>query len=236
MRRFLWVGLVLLMASPGFPTDVSDDFNRADSDSMGSDWSEDNGDTDISSNQAIATTGSWARVAIIWTADTIDDDQYVKATLTRMDGSDYPFIILRYTDSSSEMYRLQVSGANTYWSRCATLTGSCGSDIETSTAVTWSATDEVAVTIEGTGDDTVIRVWENPTNDTPAQVDGWDNGSDTADITFTTNPSDPVDTGSYVGLARNDGDASGGWDDFFAGDFAAAPAATPQLTLMGVGP
>lgn len=77
--------------------------------------------------------------------------------------------------------------------------------------------DTFGVTITGTGNGTIVRVWKNPTG-LPVSPSNWD-GDVTPDITFTNDPASPIDTGLYIGFAG----ASGGGNGrevygFFGGD------------------
>lgn len=80
-----------------------------------------------------------------------------------------------------------------------------------------AANDNLAVTIAGTGNDTVVRVWKNPANNTPYSCSAWDNPSHSPTVTLTNNPSVAIDTGFKAGLARN---SSGNafFDNFYWGD------------------
>lgn len=72
----------------------------------------------------------------------------------------------------------------------------------------------LGVTWTGTGNDLVVRCWDNPSNAAPDSVSSWDSGA--ADYTISgLTISNPCDTGKYVGLTSN---AGHDFDNYSAGD------------------
>lgn len=199
----------------------SDNFNRADSDSMGSNWTEIASDVDIVSNEANApnTFFDFRHRAIAYTGTACNTvEQYVKVDLTGA-ALQRPGIIFRYTDSSSAHYELQFDDNNDriYWYRFASPGGS-KAQIGSSVVYTFSFPITVGLTITGTGNSTTIRVWVSPPTNTPTSASDW-GGDTTPDFTITDDPSTAVDTGNYVGLGGDD--SSGGalsYDNFYGGD------------------
>ena len=80
----------------------------------------------------------------------------------------------------------------------------------------------MGVTIQGTGNDTVVKVWKlgaSPSRYTPYDKDNWESSDDAADVTMTNNPSTAADTGKQVGIgfywiSGNDF----GFDNWYGGD------------------
>lgn len=91
--------------------------------------------------------------------------------------------------------------------------------------------DVLGVVVKGTGTNTVISIFKNPTNLVPlsggtACTDTgkpcWDAAGDAPDYQATTDPTSPCDTNKYVGITSWGGSNSLGSpqvvDDFYAGD------------------
>ncbi len=149
-------------------------------------------------------------------------------------------LVLRSEASTGYKYTLTLSynGALTWNRRSWDLTGSDQIDQETGTGL--SQGDTIAVTVQGTGTSTEVKVWANPTNDTPYDKDNWDGASDAADYTLTDGSSvlasNPADDGQFVGCYSYS-DSSGGanrMDNFFGGGIASgAGAVAPTGGLDG---
>lgn len=76
----------------------SDDFNRADNDSLGSPWTEVNGDIDISSQTVIATSSlSTAR----YDADLDSDGHYAELDVVSMSGTQAGGPMVRFSSSAN---------------------------------------------------------------------------------------------------------------------------------------
>lgn len=195
----------------------SDDFNRADADSLGANWTEFGPDTDIASNQASAPNsfGNESKGAAYTGTACSSVNQYVKITIPT--DVSKAGALLRYTDASTECYAVRMDLLNDIftWDHLTSPAGTA-SQIGFSSTLTLGPGDVMGVTITGTGNSTVIRVWINPTG-LPVSASNWD-GDTTPDHSFTDDPADAVDTGNYVGIQ---GVWSGGvitWDNFFGGD------------------
>ena len=65
----------------------SDDFNRADSDSLGANWTELSGDTDISSNTALSITGGFTDNLYVYNSTVDPGTQYQKFTWSYFGGT-----------------------------------------------------------------------------------------------------------------------------------------------------
>lgn len=204
----------------------SDNFNRADNDDLGANWTEIDTDLDIVSNALSMITGGGAATSAIYTGTATNGvDQYVSVDITWLATNTFPVIILRYTDASSHLYGIECDYYCTcYWKHYATYANiGGGNTIGDATDIgggCHTAPRKLGVTIAGTGDDTVVRVWYAPTATTPVSATEWDSGDSTPDVAWTTNPgANAVDTGNYVGLGGSQTTASQtSFDNFFGGD------------------
>lgn len=180
---------------------IFDDFNRADSATLGGNWTEAKGDTAIFSNTARLVTGGFVDNLNVNSTSLGAVNGYSKITIIAQTvGLDFPCFIFRYTDSSSPFYILSWDlSAGCSWQRFANVAGS-GVEIAAGDAGNISVGQSIGITWTGTGTGTEIRIWTNPTAAAPTSVSSWDGGSDPADLTFTTDPGTPVDTGQLVGF------------------------------------
>jgi hypothetical protein len=90
------------------------------------------------------------------------------------------------------------------------------------TAGTMVNGDDVGVTVTGTdaGANLTFRIWRNPENTCPAAVDGWDNVSDTADVTFSNvDVTYAADTGSHTLTGFVGYTNTSEFDNYNTGDF-----------------
>lgn len=195
----------------------SDDFNRANGDSLGSNWTEARGDTDISSNTMALQSHS---VNPYTGAATLGLNQYIKATISEGAGDNYPTYFFRYTNAASRFYGIQFSLAPSAtpvgWRVWTDVNNEAASIQEA--ALSFSSGDTIGVTLAGTGNDTTVRFWLNPTGDRPDSSTSW--GGDTSpDLSLTNNPgANAVDTGNYVGLGGyTSGAGTTIFDNFFGG-------------------
>lgn len=190
----------------GGPAAFSDNFDRADGDSLGANWTEEAGDADIFSNTYRLSTGSFGVINSIYDTPTGSLTQYVKVTL----GADYqyPWLTFRHTDSSSADYRCQLDGSagSVECYMFASAADTSGDSIGTGSTSAFSAGNTFCGTVTGTGSSTVWRFWKNCTN-LPSAADNWD-GDTTPDITITDDPGAfAVDSGEYVGIGGQQGAA-----------------------------
>jgi hypothetical protein len=201
----------------------SDDFNRADSTNLGANWTEAAGFASIATNRLSLDNVGFGTNWVVTTA-AFAATQYVKVTFADGPTSDFPQIVLRYADGTSAFYAIEVaagSGGVDWYNYVEHDPGTAVKVDEGALAV--ADGDTIGVTVEGTGNNTTVRVWRNPAG-LPSAADDW-NGDTTPDVTMTGNPPAPADAGTKVGV--------GGFsstpllfDDFFAGDLAAAAAAS----------
>jgi hypothetical protein len=180
----------------------TDDFNRADG-ALGSNWTVANGAADINSNAFRCQTGGFTNNFAVWAATTGSISHYVKVQITAGLTAEFvvPFVF-RYTNASSPFYIVYCNpGASTHtlvWQRYATAASSGVGIGSPSSALTFTNGDYLGFTVEQTGNNTVVRVWVNPTGAAPDSVSLW--GGAAPAYTFTDNPTTPVDTGGIVGI------------------------------------
>lgn len=194
----------------------SDDFNRANSDSLGSNWTEGGGDGDIASNTYVIGTGGFGVVNSVHNTSCGSVTQYAMVTLGV--NHEYPWLIFRYTDASSPFYAVQISGSTAlcewyYFTSAADSSGDLIGTVDIGGDLTGHT---VAMTCSGTGTSTVITIWRQVTG-LPSAAGNW-NGDTTPDGTISNDPASPKDTGNFVGIGGQA--VTGGTvtlDNFFGG-------------------
>lgn len=193
----------------------SDTFTGTNGDPLSSDWTTLVGTWEIQSNQAAFTTGPWSSSEAYYdTTQTDGVDQYAKITLNEFNSSAWGGgVILRCNGTTYYYVAFYASSDSVYWS--------IGDDTNIqNSSTTVSDGDTWGVTIIGTGDDTVVRCWLNPTGDAP-DSGGTTWGSASPTVSLTNNPgANARDAGKYVGI-YGEGSSSNravDLDDFFGGD------------------
>lgn len=198
----------------------SDDFNRADNDSLGANWTEHVGDQDIVSSNLSHRTNSFGENKVIYSGQACDGvDQYCRVTMNPI--GRYTGVVFRFTDASSPVYRMRwhVSEEQISWvyqnlgaSPTITVTIQTIASVVSSDGQTWG------ITVDGESDSTVVRWWLNPGSTTPSAADNWDGA---ADYTMSDNPlsTNRVNTGTYIGFDAFHSQAGDcDMDDFYGGD------------------
>lgn len=186
--------------SGGGGVNLSDNFNRANADSLGPNWTEQAGDTDIVSNTAESQTGGFGQVLNIYSATATNTvNQYMKLTISAGTAS-YTNVVFRYTNSASPYYVLTFNDPDdeVEWIRIASV-GGAETSVQLTTLAQSTAATTYGITITGTGSSTEFRVWVNPTGDIPDSATSW-GGDTTPEVTFTNDPASPVDTGGFLGF------------------------------------
>ncbi len=171
---------------------ISDDFST----DISSGWTEDDGNWIYDSGNENVDAPANERGMLSNNTMLDNVNQYVAVEYDNIAASSYGGFYLRYTGSYSDpgyAVRYNIGSASFEWRSCATGADSC-STFATSSSHTLHAGDYVGVEIEGTGNDTVVRIWDFGTS-VPARG-SWG----AATFTFTDNPSTAADTGKYVGL------------------------------------
>lgn len=185
----------------GSPSAFSDDFDRANGDSLGANWTEAAGDADIVSNEYRISTGGFGVVTSVYTGEACTTaNQYVMITIDDT-FLQYPWVVLRYTDSSSPYYAVQFDGNNgtAEWYKFDDASDTSGDSIGTVDTGADLTGVAMALTITGTGASTVVRIWRTP-GGLPSAADNW-NGDTSPDGSLTDDPgANAVDTGIYVGI------------------------------------
>ena len=129
-------------AAVTFTTNVSDNFDRADADSLGSNWTEILGDIDIVSNAARGMTASNYSMAV-WTANAMGVSQYVRQTPDSTGGSgQYSYSFFRYTNASTRCYGLELNystGMATWFSFIPSTGATNFITIQAATLADWEA-------------------------------------------------------------------------------------------------
>lgn len=199
----------------------SDDFNRSDSDTLGSGtWTEMAGDVDIVSNEANApiTFDFTERAAYYSGTACTTSSQYVKVTLGTATGGNGAGVILRHTASGS-LYQIQFDDDdnNIYWKYFPTA-GGTSVTVQSLFAVTAFAYPvTVGVVVEGTGNSTVVRIWMSPSANAPTSTTSWDGGA--ATHSMSDDPATAADAGTYLGIGVDNVSGSAAtWDNFYGGD------------------
>jgi hypothetical protein len=194
------------------PQAFSDNFDRADADSLGANWTE-FGDADISGNKVILVSGSWTACGAIYNTATNTVDQYAMIKFANMLG--YASLILRYTDAAHSHYGVQIesSGTITLNSYTSLFTGEQAEDA--SAAGAWADGNTLGVTMTGTAPVTV-RVWVGCTG-LPSAVDNWNGDTSPTDTLVAS--VNQITTGNKVGFGGSGSSANwGDADDFSGGD------------------
>ena len=120
--------------------------------------------------------------------------QWAKMRVENVGSTNMGGFMLRAAGDFATFYMVEFSGGNVTWKE---FNGTDYSTIQTTTLAV-SNDDFVAARVTGTGNDTVVEVWKNPTDSPLGSTcpDDWG----TADVTFTNNPSYPANTGTKIGI------------------------------------
>lgn len=206
-----WNGTSISTGGGGLAA-FSDDFTRADNDSLGGNWTEADGDIDIFSNTARLSEGGFGENFAIYSATACTTvNQYVRFTYQTEGG--YPQIPLRYTNSSTAFYFVEFSNTTVDWYHKSQIGGTSTQINASSGSISIASGTVIGITVSGTGTSTEVKVWINPGTGTDPTTWG------AATITFTDNPASPVDTGGYVGLGGVQGSADVvRYSAFYGGD------------------
>jgi len=177
----------------------SDDFS---SDTITSgDWVEDSGDYSISSGELASPSG---QALLRYATETSTLAQYFGFTYIDVPSGSLNGIQFRIPGTTGSRYNLYYNQSTTLlqWQTFSGPT-TWQNNIKSSSTFVLSPGDKIRATIQGTGADTVVNVWINPTNNTPHSIDNWDSASDPADHVFANDPTYACDTGKYLGIVTS---------------------------------
>lgn len=220
MRRFLVIASVLIacFASLGSTwvlsgkgshasalANFSDDFSGSLSN-----WTTDAGSWSIISSFLAQLSGSFTVDKIHYNTACGTNNQYAKFSLTSAGGG-WTGPRFRVTGTTGYMTEFRVSNDDAIW------LDTNGTEIQAGTLTGIVDGSVIGVTIEGSGNSTVLRIWLNPTG-LPTSTSNW-NGDSTPDLSFTNNPAVATDSGSFIGFNGRSAGGEGEFvDDFFGGD------------------
>lgn len=195
----------------------SDDFSGT----LGN-WTVSTGTAAISSGVLSLSTAGWDPIVLTYNTSTNTVSQYMKFSLPSASET-YPIAVFRYVNSSSGFYAIEFStpfSCEVEW-RYFEDDSDIGSGDVIGASVdmgTCSNGDTFGITVTGTGTDTIVRMWHNPTGSSPSAADTW-GGDNTPNASWTDNPATACDTGTKVGFAgiqATAGDIT--FDNFYGGD------------------
>jgi hypothetical protein len=130
--------------------EFSDDFNRANSSNLGSDWTENVGDAAITSNKLTITT---AAANLTYNTNPTTKDQYAKITLSTEDNNNQ--IRLRNDATETTHYRYNFRGNNSDTVMLRVLSGS-GTLVSSQGGHTYANGDTISAEVETTDASTVV--------------------------------------------------------------------------------
>lgn len=148
----------------------------------------------ITNNNVVFPGGWYGSSSQTKTNPTCTATQYVKVFLEDVALYGQPYmsgVILRGAVNFSSYYKVIFDQENN------TVTWFDPSGDVQSGSITVGTTDSFGITVEGSGDSTVVRIWRNPTGNSPSTVSNWGGA---ADKTFSNNPTTPCDSGRYAGI------------------------------------
>lgn len=183
----------------------SDDFNRGTTtDNLGTNWTTQTGFVRIYSNRAAMSETTNTDNLTTYNTPINTTNAYQLLVFSNYTGYGRVGPCFRFTNSSSPFYTVEFDRINNiiYWAHWTSV-GGTRTEIA-SASFTIGTTGEIyGITISGTGNNTIVNIWKNPTALTPTSVLEWDSGDTVPDVSFTTNPSSPINTGYYGGLFSN---------------------------------
>lgn len=180
-------------------------------------WTINTGNWDINGGALRMNDGGFVDSNITFTDDTLTTTSgYFRAV--RGDDASFPRFGFRYSNDDGAHYALEISNTLVGWYYYPTIGGSptqIGGNFVTTTgigtviAITWE--------LGGTGAGTRVRVWIDPTGDTPTGINDW--GGAAADQLWENETGTAVNSGAYVFFGGSQGTANTNkWDNFFGGD------------------
>jgi hypothetical protein len=204
----------------GCSPEITDIFNRADNTDLGANWTEDAGTAlAISTNQLAGNPGGGTLIARHNTA-TDSATQYVKIKLVEIGTTSHSVgvLIRSPAGTTGDSYAIEFDGsgaANWYYY----LSQAYHESIQSTAGGQFADGDTAGITVQGTGNSTVVKIWKNPTNNCPVDANNWDAVSDAADYTLDADNTHLVaDTGTSVAVfVYGTAGTTLILDDFYAG-------------------
>ena len=188
-------------------TTASDAFTGTD-ESVGTNWTEDTEYLVRSSDAVTITTAATVLGIARYITPSTFANQYVKvSTPTKGTGGAYGGALLRSEASGGYRYGIVIDANTTNKLSFIRLSGNTYLDLIDSETITASEWTSMGVTTQGKSLYTIIKVWKNPANNSPYDIDSWDDVSDDPDYTLTdatVTPfklyNKPADIGNYIGI------------------------------------
>lgn len=180
------------------------DFTDAFGSDTSANWTAAIGSFTITGGVMRDDNAAWDPALYVYETATDTVNQYVRVTMASASGS-YPVIAFRVQQvgASAAFYGLEISYnyCELAWKKYANAADiGGGTSIATGDFGTCTAGQALGVTITGTGNDTVVRGWNNVTANAPDSASSWDS-DETPDVILTTDPgANAVDTGNYVAI------------------------------------
>lgn len=185
---------------------ISDDFSGGTGN-----WTAVNGTWAITAGQYGTSTANGYRRSNYTACAAGGADQYVRTDCIAPDsGGDYVGCVLR-SGASGNCYAVYGTTGSVAWKVIAD-DGTSVEDVATG-GQAWNSGDTLGFQVTGTGNSTEVKIWVNPDGAADSTPASWG----AADVTYTTDPSSPVDSGDYVGALTYSTDADDAYIDNFYG-------------------
>ena len=185
-------------------TEISDDFSGDLSK-----WTQDSGTWSISAGQLQETAITDEGTIRYTDAETPTISQYAKVKVVQF--NEYGGLAFRCA-GSSYYYSVDfhVASGQCFW-RVLSYPATWDENVESHWDLSFSDNDTIGAEVTGTGNSTVVKIWKNPSGDTPSE---W--GSE--GLNFTNNPTNAADSGKYIGIVDYNGAGETAiYDDFSGG-------------------
>jgi hypothetical protein len=220
LKRLLFVLAPLLAVATIFASSATDSFNRADSGTLGANWTELPGYTggfQISGNKATPVTAVGAPQAAYYTTAATTGDQYSEGVLV-----DAPYItglVLRASGTAPTQHAYLIATGSFVGSISLSVLTNTGasSGLTTFSASPATAGQTLRGEAEDSGGNVLIRVY----------LDGVQQGSTYTDSTYLYSGGQPGIYGNFTGYDS--------FESWAGGDLTAASTSPLNFTLFGVG-
>ena len=156
--------------APAGWTTISDNFNRADSTNLGSDWNEANGDWEIESNQVDNNVSGAQSGSVIWVTDQVNARHY-GCIVNVTGGNTHGGIKLRVQETADTSDSYVVRWQSTNFVQARHCNGTSCSTFGGNQSHTIHSGDDLCAEVRYTGVDTEFLLWDSPTDTTDR--DSW---------------------------------------------------------------